>query len=200
MTSYVAQVGLALKILLPQSPECWNLRPVPYSMPGHTHSLASCSSLSDVLHPGVLRHWPICPMGPPKHHVLARPLSYVLLSVLLHVVTTFPSLFPSQTLGSHLPLLFPSPNVTSCGQCVRALLLACPISLATLYSFPDLSTSCKSIHLTSSVHPFFRLSPPTSGLESDSSYGGSCGHIVNICSSIHPFLPLPASWTSKPSF
>lgn len=120
MTSYVAQVGLALKILLPQSLECWNFRPVPYSTPGHTHSLASCSSLSDVLHPGVLGHWPICPMGPPKR--------YVLLSVLLPVVTTFPSLVPKPDTrkSPFCPLPIPKCHI------LWAVCQSCPSSLPHL--------------------------------------------------------------------
>lgn len=153
MTSYVAQVGLALKILLPQSPECWNLRPVPYSMPGHTHSLASCSSLSDVLHPGVLRHWPICPMGPPKHHVLARPLSYVLLSVLLHVVMTFPSLVPKPDTRKSPASPLPIPKC----HILWAVCQSSPSSLPHLSGHTILLS--RPFHLLQE-HPPYLLCPP----------------------------------------
>lgn len=100
--------------------------------------------------------WPVCPMGPPKRHVPARPLSYVL----LHLATIFPSLVPKPDTRKSPSVLFPSPNVTSCGQFVRAVLLACPISLYShtillsrpFYLLqegpPDLS-----VHRSSDYHP-----------------------------------------------
>ena len=140
--------------------------------------------------------WPVCPMGPPKRHVPARPFSYVL----LHLATIFPSLVPKPDTRKSPSVLFPSPNVTSCGQFVRAVLLACPISL---YSHTILLS--RPFYLLQegppdlSVHPFFRLSPPTLGLESDSSYGGACGHIVNVCSSTLSCPCLFLGHPSKPS-